>query len=292
MPPTPLTDRIVDIRARAPERIAQTLADRPRGVLPEGGGKLMIIACDHPARGALAAGGDPMAMASREEVLARCVTALDRPGVNGFLGTADMIEDLALLGALDGKLVYGSMNRGGLAGAAFEMDDRFTGYDARGVVDAGLDGGKMLLRVNYEDLRTADTLAACARAVDDLAERRVTAMIEPFVSRWSDGRVVNDLSPDAVIAAMAIASGLGRTSARTWLKLPAVADMERVMEASTLPALILGGAVSEDPDTARASWARALALPTVKGLVIGRSLLFPPDDDVAGAVDNTVGLLS
>ena len=292
MNPTPLTDRIVDIRARAPERIAQTLADRPRGTLPEGDGKLMIIACDHPARGALAAGGAPLAMASREDVLARCVTALDRPGVNGFLGTADMIEDLALLGALDGKLVYGSMNRGGLAGATFEMDDRFTGYDARGVVDAGLDGGKMLLRVNYEDPRTADTLAACARAVDDLAERGVMAMVEPFISRWSHGRVVNDLSPDAVIASMAIASGLGRTSAYTWLKLPAVADMERVMEASTLPALILGGAVSEDPGTARASWARALALPTVKGLVIGRSLLFPPDDDVAGAVDNTVGLLS
>ena len=289
---TPLTDRIVDVRARAPERIAQTLADRPRGTLPEGDGKLMIIACDHPARGALAAGGAPMAMASREDVLARCVTALDRPGVNGFLGTADMIEDLALLGALDGKLVYGSMNRGGLAGAAFEMDDRFTGYDARGVGDAGLDGGTMLLRVNYEDPRTADTLAACARAVDDLAERGVMAMVEPFISRWSHGRVVNDLSPDAVIASMAIASGLGRTSAYTWLKLPAVADMERVMEASTLPALILGGAVSEDPGTARAAWARALALPTVKGLVIGRSLLFPPDDDVAGAVDNTVGLLS
>ena len=289
---TPLTDRIVDVRARAPERIAQTLADRPRGTLPEGDGKLMIIACDHPARGALAAGGAPLAMASREDVLARCVTALDRPGVNGFLGTADMIEDLALLGALDGKLVYGSMNRGGLAGATFEMDDRFTGYDARGVVDAGLDGGKMLLRVNYEDPRTADTLAACARAVDDLAERGVMAMVEPFISRWSHGRVVNDLSPDAVIASMAIASGLGRTSAYTWLKLPAVADMERVMEASTLPALILGGAVSEDPGTARAAWARALALPTVKGLVIGRSLLFPPDDDVAGAVDNTVGLLS
>lgn len=292
MSATPLTDRIVEIRARAPERIARALADRPRGSLPEGDGGLMIIACDHPARGALAAGGRAMAMASREDVLSRCVTALGRPGVNGFLGTADLIEDLALLGALDGKLVYGSMNRGGLAGAAFEMDDRFTGYDARGIVDAGLDGGKMLLRIDYEDPRTADTLAACAAAVDDLAERGIMAMVEPFISRRRDGRVVNDLGADAVIASMAIASGLGRTSARTWLKLPAVADMERVMEASTLPALILGGAVSEDADAARASWARALALPTVKGLVIGRSLLFPPDDDVAGAVDNTVGLLS
>ena len=292
MSATPLTDRIVEIRARAPERIARALADRPRGSLPEGDGGLMIIACDHPARGALAAGGRAMAMASREDVLSRCVTALGRPGVNGFLGTADLIEDLALLGALDGKLVYGSMNRGGLAGAAFEMDDRFTGYDARGIVDAGLDGGKMLLRIDYEDPRTADTLAACAAAVDDLAERGLMAMVEPFISRRRDGRVVNDLSADAVIASMAIASGLGRTSARTWLKLPAVADMERVMKASTLPALILGGAVSADADAARASWARALALPTVRGLVIGRSLLFPPDDDVAGAVDNTVGLLS
>lgn len=292
MSATPLTDRIVEIRARAPERIARALADRPRGSLPEGDGGLMIIACDHPARGALAAGGRAMAMASREDVLSRCVTALGRPGVNGFLGTADLIEDLALLGALDGKLVYGSMNRGGLAGAAFEMDDRFTGYDARGIVDAGLDGGKMLLRIDYEDPRTADTLAACAAAVDDLAERGIMAMVEPFICRRRDGRVVNDLSADAVIASMAIASGLGRTSARTWLKLPAVADMERVMEASTLPALILGGAVSADADAARASWARALALPTVRGLVIGRSLLFPPDDDVAGAVDNTVGLLS
>lgn len=292
MSATPLTDRIVEIRARAPERIARALADRPRGSLPEGDGGLMIIACDHPARGALAAGGRAMAMASREDVLSRCVTALGRPGVNGFLGTADLIEDLALLGALDGKLVYGSMNRGGLAGAAFEMDDRFTGYDARGIVDAGLDGGKMLLRIDYEDPRTADTLAACAAAVDDLAERGLMAMVEPFICQRRDGRVVNDLSADAVIASMAIASGLGRTSARTWLKLPAVADMERVMEASTLPALILGGAVSADADAARASWARALALPTVRGLVIGRSLLFPPDDDVAGAVDNTVGLLS
>ena len=289
---TPLTDTIVEIRTHEPERIAQTLADRPRGTLPEGDGKLLVIACDHPARGALGAGPDAMAMASREDVLARCVEALARPGVNGFLGTADLVEDLALLGALDGKLVYGSMNRGGLAGSCFEMNDRMTGYDAAGVVASGLDGGKMLLRVNYEDPRTVDTLATCATAIDELAGNRVVAMVEPFVSRWVKGRAVNDLSPDAVMTSMAIAFGLGRTSAYTWLKLPAVDDMERVMEAATLPALVLGGAVSTDADAARDRWHRALQLPTVKGLVIGRSLLYPPDDDVAGAVDNTVGLLS
>ena len=90
----------------------------------------MIIAADHPARGALRAGDRPLAMADRGDLLDRLCVALSRPGVNGVLGTPDVLEDLLLLGVLDGKVVIGSMNRGGLAGTAFEMDDRFTAYDA------------------------------------------------------------------------------------------------------------------------------------------------------------------
>lgn len=283
-------ETITAVRATEPERIAQALRERPRADLSTSG-PLMVIACDHPARGALGAGPEPMAMASREDLLQRCVAALSRPGVNGFLGTADLIEDLALLGALDGKLVWGSMNRVGLQGASFEMDDRFAGYDPAGVEAAGLNGGKMLTRINYADPHTADTLEASAHAVDGLAERGLTSMIEPFISSWEEGRIVNDLSPEAVMKSIAIASGLGRTSARTWLKLPCVDDMERVMEATTLPSLILGGEVSADPDATRGAWASALALPNVRGLVIGRSLLYPPDDDVETAVDQAVELL-
>jgi hypothetical protein len=284
-------DELGAIRAYEPELIAQVLRDRPRGTMPQTNSKLMIIAADHPARGTLAAGADPLAMADRSELLARCVEALSRPGVHGFLGTADMVEDLALLGALDGKLVYGSMNRGGLAGASFEMDDLFTGYDARGVAGAGLDGGKMLLRIDLDDPGSVRTLEACARAVDELASRRTIVLVEPFMSGRTGGMGGNDLTPDAVIRSMAIASGLGRTSAYTWLKLPCVPEMERVMTASSLPTLILGGEVSDDPYAALSGWAKALCLPTVRGLVIGRSLLFPPGGDVAVAVDNAVGLL-
>ncbi|WP_311519995.1 deoxyribose-phosphate aldolase [uncultured Actinomyces sp.] len=292
MSKTPLIDTITNIRVNEPERVQSALTDRPRGQQPNGDKPLMIIACDHAARGALAAGGNPMAMGSREELLRRCVEALTRPGVDGFLGTADLIEDLALLGALDNKLVYGSMNRGGLAGATFEMDDRFTGYTPHGIASAGLDGGKMLLRINYEDAGSVQTLENCARTVEQLAEQKVMAMVEPFISERKNGRIVNGLSPEAVIKSMAIASGLASTSAYTWLKLPVVEDMERVMEASTLPALILGGEVRKDAEAAMEGWGKALELPNVKGLVIGRSLLFPPDDDVAAAVDATVQILN
>ena len=283
---------ILETRSHRPEAIVEAAAGRVRPTtLFNDHGRLMVIAADHPARGALRAGQRALAMADRTELLDRLCVALSRPGVNGLLGTPDIVEDLLLLGALEGKVVIGSMNRGGLAGAVFEIDDRFTGYDAASLALAGFEGGKMLLRIDPDDPATAATVQACARAVGELAERRLMAMIEPFIVHRVDGRVRIDLSPDATIRAMTVAAGLGTTSAYTWLKVPVVDDMERVMAATTMPALLLGGEVSADQDAAFERWRVALKLPTVRGLVIGRSLLYPPGDDVAATVDMAVGLL-
>jgi DhnA family fructose-bisphosphate aldolase class Ia len=283
---------ILDTRARRPQAIAEAAAQRKRrtSLLGEDG-RIFIIAADHPARGALRAGDRPMAMSDRADLLERMSLALSRPGVDGVLGTADIVEDLLLLGALDDKVIVGSMNRGGLAGTAFEMDDRFTGYDAATIAAMGFDAGKMLFRIDPDDPATPRTMEACARAVSDLASRGLIAMVEPFISHRVDGRVRNDLSPEAVIRSIAVASGLGTTSAYTWLKLPVTDDMERVLAASTLPAVLLGGEVSADQDAAFDRWHKALQMPSARGLVVGRSLLFPNDDDVAGAVDTAVGLM-
>jgi len=252
----------------------------------------MLIAADHPARGALGVRNDPLAMGDRRELLERLVVALARPGVDGVLATPDVVEDLLLLGALDDRVVVGSMNRGGLAGSVSELDDRFTAYDAAGIAAAGLDGGKMLLRIDLGDPDTVATLEACGRAVSQLASRRLVAMIEPFMAgRALDGRLRNDLSPAAVVRACAIAGGLGSTSAYTWLKLPVVEDMERVLAATTLPVLLLGGDPEVAPQETYAAWEKALALEGVHGLVVGRALLYPPDGDVAAAVDTAAALV-
>jgi hypothetical protein len=283
---------LLDARVHRPGAIAAAaLARRRPASLLGPHGKLMMIAADHPARGALRAGADPLAMANRVDLLDRLATALGRPGVNGVLGTPDILEDLLLLGALDDKVVIGSMNRGGLAGTTFEIDDRFTAYDADSIARANLEGGKMLLRIDPDDAGTVATLQACGTAVTELAARQRLAMIEPFISHRADGRVRNELTAEAMIRACTVAAGLGTTSAYTWLKVPVVPDMEQVMAATTLPALILGGEVSADPEGAYAQWAKALALPTVQGLVIGRSLLYPAAGSVADAVDRAVGLL-
>ncbi len=278
-------EELTAIRATDPGRVARTWSQRRRRALLGDDGRLLVVAADHPARGALGVRADTMAMASRTDLLERLAVALDRPGVDGVLGTADVLDDLLLMGALDGKVVIGSMNRGGLQGAVFELDDRFTGYTAASITAQGLDGGKMLTRVALGDPGTAPTLEASARAVSELADHGLMALVEPFWSVVEDGRVRNLLDPDSVIRSVHVASGLGARSDHTWLKLPVVDDLARVMDATTLPTLLLGGDPQGRPDDTYASWGAALEIPAVRGLVVGRALLFPPDGDVAGAVD-------
>lgn len=241
---------LVRIRSRHPEAIAEAAARRARRPLLGDSDRLMIVAADHPARGALGVGGNPKAMANRADLLERLCLALSRPGVDGVLATADILDDLLLLGALDGKVVMGSMNRGGLQGARFELDDRFTGHRAEDIERLGFDAGKLLLRIDYDDPGSLTTMESTARAIDDMAARRLPVFVEPFISgRTDEGKVKNDLSAEAVTRSIAIASGLGGSSAYTWLKVPVTEnpdDMAEVMATSTLPAVLLGGEVGDD----------------------------------------------
>jgi DhnA family fructose-bisphosphate aldolase class Ia len=278
-------------RAERPEAIAQALSSRARRGITDGDGRLMIVAADHPARGALGVGSDAAAMSNREELLSRLVRALGRPGVDGVLATPDIIDDLALLGALENKVVVGSMNRGGLMGASFEMDDRFGSYDIPGIVRDGLDFAKTLTRINLGDAGTASTLEATAKAINDAAAAKVPIMVEPFMSEWAEGKIRNTLTADAVILSISISAGLGNSSAYTWLKIPVVDDMARVMASTTLPTLLLGGDHKGDLDDLMAQWSQALALPGVRGLVVGRSLLYPQSGDVESAIDSAVHLV-
>ena len=280
------------IRLEDPDAIARAAQTRRRHPGPRYGRQNFIVAADHPARGALAVGSDPVAMADRRQLLDRLQIALANPDVDGVLASPDIMDDLLLLGALDGKLLFGSMNRGGLTGLVNEFDDRFTGHTAAALEALGADGGKMLTRICLGDPDTVALLEATAKAIDSLAERRLIAMVEPFLSVRENGRVRNDLSADAVVKSVAIAEGLGSTSAYTWMKLPVVDEMARVMDATTLPTLLLGGDPSGHPDDTYAEWDGALRLPSVRGLVVGRALLYPQDGDVAAAVAAAASLLN
>jgi hypothetical protein len=278
-------NELIQTRAGEPGRASETLRTRTRRPLLTDG-RLFIVAADHSARGMLGVPGDPFAMADRRRTLESLLIALASPGVDGVLASADIMEDLALLGALDGKLAFGTMNRGGITGASWELDDRMTAYSAATLQTHGLDGGKVLLRLADDDAGTAPTLEACARAVDECAAAGLPIMVEPLPYHHDPttgaAKLLDD--EDALLRAVAIGSGLGGTSTATWLKVPAAKHPERMLACTTLPALILGGSPGPDPEATYASWERAMEVPNVRGLVVGRSLLYPADGDVAAAI--------
>jgi hypothetical protein len=212
---------LLETRATMPRAIAESLAKRTRRPLLADDGATFIIAVDHPARRANGVGTDPFAMANRRDLIERTMTALADPGVDGVMGTPDIIDDLALLGALDGKVAIGSMNRGGLQGTVWELDDQLTAHDVTAIVEQGLDGGKMLLRIDPENRDSKATIEACAEFVSALASAGLIAMLEPLPYTTRGSAAVLSDSADELVRCVGVASALGATSAYTWLKLPA-----------------------------------------------------------------------
>jgi DhnA family fructose-bisphosphate aldolase class Ia len=283
---------LIATRADDPSRALEILRSRRRRTLLTDG-RLFIVAADHSARGMLGVPGEPFAMADRRRTLESLLIALANPAVDGVLASADIMEELALLGALDDKLAFGTMNRGGIMGAAWELDDRMTAYSAATLADHGLDGGKVLLRLADDDAGTAPTLEACARAVDECAAAGLPIMVEPLPYHHDPATGAAKLldDDDALLRAVAVGSGLGCTSTATWLKVPAARDPERMLACTTLPALILGGSPGPDPEATYESWERAMEVPNVRGLVVGRALLYPADGDVEAAIARAASIV-
>jgi DhnA family fructose-bisphosphate aldolase class Ia len=276
---------LIEARIREPESLIRALQQRKRRELLGPDGNLLIVAVDHTARGMLFAGSDPLAVADRYTLLDRVIRALAVPGVDGVMASADILEELAWLGALEKVVAIGTMNRGGIIGARWELDDRLTAYDADHIAEYGLDGGKTLLRIEDTDAGVARTLEMVAAISTELADRKLMNMIEPLPYLIDEhGRARLDSSTERLIKVVAIASGLGSSSAYTWLKLPASPEMKKVAATTTMPILMLGGDPGAQAAQTFASWQTAMAEPNVRGLVAGRALVYPEDGDVEGAV--------
>ncbi len=267
---------LIEARIFEPDVLRSALLGRRRRSIAGDDGRLLILAADHTARGMLAVGADPLAVADRYTLLDRLVRALAVPGVDGVLASADILEELAWLGALEGRLAIGTMNRGGIIGARWELDDRPTAYDVDHVESCGLDGGKMLLRIDHTDPGVARTIETVAAATTRLADRRIMCLLEPLPYLTDDeGRAMLDHSDERLIKVVAIASGLGSSSAYTWLKIPASDRMAEVAAATTLPVLMLGGDPGADAARTFDRWETSMREPNVRGLVAGRPLLYP-----------------
>jgi hypothetical protein len=284
-------EEITDVRIEHPRWIEKEAKRRkaPRRLTRDG--KLVLLAIDHPARGVTAIRGDALAMGDRYQYLARTRRVLDDPDLDGVVATADLLEELLILshierkragrGFLDDRVLVGSMNRGGLAGTAFEMDDAFTGIGAERLAELRGQGGKMMYRLEPQEPGSGRTILACAQALNDLRREGLAAFLEPLgVARGARGGYEPAKDAATLVRQCGIAAGLGDSSSHLWLKLPYGDGFDRVCRATTLPILLLGGPARKSPAATLKDFASGLeAGANVRGAIIGRNLLFPGDAD-------------
>ena len=296
--PRELYDAITEMRVRQPAFADGEADRRARRRTPAPDGKLVILAADHPGRASLKIQDDPVAMADRHELLARILRVMSHPGIDGVMSTPDLIEDLLILGGLirerggqsplDERLLLGCMNRGGLPGSAWEMDDRFTGFTTRRMLVLGMDGGKFMVRIDPTDRGSLATIEGCVRAINELAEASLLSFLEPLPVVRENGAYKVVRTARALIGAVSVASSWGASSLYTWIKLPTCPEFERVARATTLPLALLGGEAVGDPRPVLEDLRRGMSAgANVRGAMIGRNVLYPGADDpraVAAAV--------
>ena len=289
LPDAALT-KITEVRVTDPGCSARTAMARKRRSNLTLDGKLNILAADHPARRVTKVGNDPVRMADRHGYLARIVRVLQSDVVDGVMATMDVLEDLLILhhlileaggpGILDDRLLIASLNRGGLAGAGWEMDDPITGASPATCASLKLDGAKLLLRLCDEEASSLDTMLYCSSAITEMNALGLPTFLEPLpvVKENNNYKVIK--TAEALAKIVGVASALGDSSRYLWLKLPYCENYKVVADATTLPILLLGGeSVGDATPLLREIAAGLAAGANVRGALVGRNVLYPGPED-------------
>lgn len=284
-------DQICERRTKEPDFVLSVARDRRRRPSLAPNGRLNLVAADHPARGITGVQDDRWAMADRYDYLARIVRALLAPRVDGVMATMDVLEELLILDGvrreqnlkplLGSKLMIASVNRCGLLGSDWELNDPPTGVDVATCQAFGIDGVKLLLRIADDDRDTLSTLTACSRAITEFNAAALPTFLEPLPVRRSDSGWEIVREAGALARVVGIASALGSSSRHLWLKLPYCESFERVAAATTLPILILGGPSTSAGESHVLLQEIATAMfagTNVRGTFIGRRLLYGDQD--------------
>lgn len=293
--PRYIFDMITDIRVNSKKLVLKEAQSRKRRENIAGkDGKLTILAADHPARRIVASGDDPLLMGNRQSYLGRLLRVITSPEFDGIMGTPDIIEDLFIVNYLvkqgggpsflDEKVILGCMNRGGLSGVIFEMDDRFTAFTAESIKELGLDGSKIMLRLEVNSSDSGKTIMYCADAVNDCTKAGVTTFLEPLPVEKTDSGYSILKNAEDMVKIVGIASALGGTSMNTWLKIPYCEDYDVVAGATSLPMLMLGGSSKGNPTPTITEFVNGMkAGNTIRGALVGRNVHHPGKDDPRAA---------
>jgi len=257
-------------------------------------GKLVIIAADHPARGIMSSGIDELGLANRMNFIGRILRVIcGNSLVDGVMGTPDVLEDLILFNYLtkqhngedflSDRLLIGCMNRLGLKGTVFEMDDGLSAYTTQYAAEMGIDGVKLMFRLDPQSADSRKTIEYCLLAMNECHALNIPVFLEAIAVESKAGKLEETKDIKSLMQAVCIANGISTSSLGTWLKLPYIKESNRltykdVIAATSYPVLVLGGAASGQPEELISNVNEAMEAGASGGL-IGRQILFPGRHD-------------
>jgi DhnA family fructose-bisphosphate aldolase class Ia len=238
-------------------------------------GPALILAADHRARGVITIEPYSSYLGALRAALAHC---------DGILASA---QPLAHLGRTTDarQRTYLSINRTGLAGSVFELDDRLVATVARAAAD-GCTGIKHMTRIDLNNPLTAGALELLGRVLEEARNAGLEALIEALT--WRDGKMARDT--DSIVYAAVIAHDMGAPV----LKVPIpdtgpgparVEAVARIVSSVGVPVLFLGGPRAKDPEGVDVEEIREAIMLEVRdvmtggaaGLAIGRAVINDPD---------------
>jgi DhnA family fructose-bisphosphate aldolase class Ia len=237
----------------------------------------LILAADHRARAVLTT-------ENWAEFFAALARAL--PSCDGILATTQPLSGLAEAGHLTAlHRTYLSINRTGLAGSAFELDDRLVASVPRAAAD-GWSGVKHMTRIDMDNPITASVLELLGQVLEQSRQAGMEALIEPLV--WHQGRIRRDT--DAIVMASVIAHDMGAPVIK--VPVPAVAPgaerqraVARVVASVSVPVLFLGGPVTAAGRDSVLDEVRDVMEGGGAGMAMGRTIYQDPDPaEAAGLV--------
>ena len=281
---------ICEIKVNTPEIIKSEAISRKRRTNITKDGRLIILATDHSARMITGYDNDPIRMGNKHEQLSSIVRILSCNEIDGLEGTPDIFEDLLILNYiskkssgidfLSNKLMIGVVNRGGLKGTSWEMDDQCTCFTVERIANLKFDGVKFMFRIDIDDDRSGKTIKYCSDIVTQSTKKGLPIFIESlYVNKTSNGYCV-DTATVNLVKVVGVASALGNSASRKWLEVPFDKNFERVSLSTTCPILALPNGVARkafdvvqeyniDKDIAR----------NIRGMLLGTNVLLPIDED-------------
>lgn len=280
--------KLNEIKAFHPEVILEETANREKPGFPHK--RLVFAAADHNARMINEYKGNPIGLSNRREYLTRLVRMLQSDSVDGVEATPDIIEDLIIINKirkdagekdfLKGKMLVGTVNRGGLKNTIWEMDDMPACFTVERINKLNMDGVKFMIRINPKDENAKYTVKYCADAINDAEKYGLPIFIEAlYVESNENGGYTMKTDSESLCKVVGVVGALGCTGAYKWIEVPLNNEYHVPVAATTCPVFVVPDEVEDEPEAVIREYTKEIGIAdNIRGILLGRNVMYNESD--------------